>query len=102
MRSLGIYDSVKPKLVFGENIAQTLQFVQSGNAEIGIVALSLAVSPTVREKGRFREVPLDSYPRIEQGGVILKWVKDIDTARLFCSFLTSPEGRFILKKYGFS
>ena len=50
MRSLGVYDSVKLKLVFGENVAQALQFVQSGNAEIGIVALSLAISPTVRDR----------------------------------------------------
>jgi len=102
MRSLSVYELVKQKLVFGENVAQTLQFVQSGNAAIGIVALSLAVSPTVREQGRYWEVPLDSYPRIEQGGVILKWAKNVDAARVFRAFLTSPEGRSILKKYGFS
>jgi molybdate transport system substrate-binding protein len=102
MRSLGVYDSVKPKLVFGENVAQTLQFVQSGNAQIGIVALSLAVSPAAREQGRFWEVPRDSYPQLEQGGVILKWAKNVDAARMFRTFLTNPEGRSILKKYGFS
>ena len=101
MRSLGVYDAVRGKLVFGENVAQALQFVQSGNAEIGIVALSLAVSPSVREQGQFWEVPLDSYPRMEQGGVILKWAKDADAARLFAAFLTQPEGRSILKKHGF-
>ena len=101
MRSLGVYDAVRGKLVFGENVAQALQFVQSGNAEIGIVALSLAVSPSVREQGQFWEVPLDSYPRMEQGGVILKWAKDADAARLFAAFLTKPEGRAILKKHGF-
>ena len=102
MRSLSVYELVKQKLVFGENVAQTLQFVQSGNAAIGIVALSLALSPTVREQGRYWEVPLDSYPRSEQGGVILKWAKNVDAARVFRAFLTSPEGRSILKKYGFS
>jgi molybdate transport system substrate-binding protein len=101
MRSLGVYDSVKLKLVFGENVAQALQFVQSGSAEIGIVALSLAISPTVREQGRFWEIPLDSYPRLEQGGVILKWAKDADAARMFRAFLINPEGRAIFKKYGF-
>jgi molybdate transport system substrate-binding protein len=101
MRSLGVYDSVKGKLVFGENVAQALQFVQSGNAEIGIVALSLAMSPAVRQQGQYWEVPLDSYPRIEQDGVILKWAKDADAARSFRAFLTKPEGRSILKKYGF-
>jgi molybdate transport system substrate-binding protein len=102
MRSLGVYDAVKGKLVFGENVAQTLQFVQSGNAEIGIVALSLAVSPEVRDHGRYWEVPRDSYPRMEQGGVILKWAKDADAARKFRAFLTSPEGGSIFRKYGFS
>ena len=101
MRSLGVYDAVKLKLVFGENVAQALQFVQSGNAEIGIVALSLAISPAVREQGRFWEIPLDSYPRLEQGGVILKWAKDADAARMFRAFLTNPEGRSIFRKYGF-
>jgi len=101
MRTLGVYDSVKTKLVLGENVAQTLQFVQSGNAEIGIVALALAVAPTVRGQGRFWEVPLDRYPRMEQGGVILKWAKDPDAARTFRAFLMEPTGRSILKTYGF-
>ena len=101
MRSMGVYESVKAKLVFGENIAQTLQFVQSGNAEVGIVALSLAVAPTVREQGRFWEVPLDSYPRMDQGGVILKWAKNTDAAKAFRTFLTEPTGHSILKKFGF-
>jgi molybdate transport system substrate-binding protein len=102
MRSLGVYDAVKGKLVFGENVAQTLQFVQTGNAEIGIVALSLAISPEVRNQGRYWEVPLDSYPRMEQGGVVLRWAKDPDAARTFRAFLTSAEGRSIFKKYGFT
>lgn len=102
MRSLGVYDAVKDKLVFGENVVQTLQFVQTGSAEIGIVALSLAISPEVRDQGRYWEVPLDSYPRMEQGGVILKWAKDAEAARTFRAFLTSAEGRSIFKRYGFT
>ena len=102
MRSLGVYDAVKGKLVFGENVSQALQFVQTGNAEIGIVALSLAISPEVRDQGRYWEVPLDSYPRMEQGGVILKWAKDTEAARTFRAFLTGPEGRSIFKRYGFT
>src|SRR5205807_6511700 len=68
MRSAGVYDGVVTKLVFGENVSQALQFVQSGSAEIGVVALSLAVAPSVKNEGRFWEIPLDSYPRMEQGG----------------------------------
>ena len=101
MRSTGIYHSVQTKLVLGENIAQTLQFIQSGNAEIGIVALSLAVAPTVRGQGRLWEIPLDRYPRMNQGGVILKWAKDPDAAQAFRTFLIEPTGRSTLKKFGF-
>jgi molybdate transport system substrate-binding protein len=101
MRSLGVYDTAKPKLVFGDNVAQALQFVQSGNAQIGIVALSLALSPTIRPEGRFWEVPLEKYPRMEQGGVILKWAKDPDAARALRTFLTGADGRSVLKRYGF-
>jgi molybdate transport system substrate-binding protein len=102
MKALGVYDTVKSKLVLGENISQTMQFVQSGNAEIGIVALSLAMAPAARDQGRYWEVPLSSYPRIEQGGVILKAAKNPDAVRTFRSFLTDTDGRAILKKYGFS
>jgi molybdate transport system substrate-binding protein len=99
LRSLGIYDSVAKKLVLGENVAQALQFVQSGAADVGIVALSLALAPPVRGQGRYWEVPGTAYPKIEQGGVILK---DSKAAREFRSFLLDEVGRRILKKYGFS
>jgi molybdate transport system substrate-binding protein len=99
LRWLGVYDSVEGRLVLGENVAQTLQFVQSGAADVGIVALSLALAPPVRGQGRYWEVPLEAYPRIEQGGVILK---DSKAAREFRSFLLDAGGRRILKEYGFS
>jgi len=98
LRSMGLYDSLQPKLVLGENIAQTLQFVESGAADVGIVALSLAIAPPARDKGRYWEIPLDAYPKIEQGGVILK---DSPGARQFRSYLLSAAGRAILKRYGF-
>jgi len=98
LRTLGLYQSVEPKLVLGENIAQTLQFVESGAADAGIVAMSLALAPPVRARGRYWEIPLDAYPRIEQGGMILK---DSKAAREFREFLLSTDGRRILKQYGF-
>jgi molybdate transport system substrate-binding protein len=101
MRSSGVYEAVRSKIVLGENIAQTMQFIQSGNTEIGIVALSLAVAPRLRGQGRYWEIPLDRYPRMEQGGVILKWAKDPDAAKTFRAFLMEPGGRAILKKFGF-
>jgi molybdate transport system substrate-binding protein len=98
LRSLGLYQSVEPKLVLGENIAQTLQFVESGAADAGIVALSLAVAPPLETRGRYWEIPLNAYPRMEQGGIILK---DSAAARDFRAFLLSAGGRQILKQYGF-
>ena len=98
MRSMGVYDSVEKKLVFGENIAQTLQFVQSGAADVGIVALSLAVAPPVSGRGRYWEIPLEYYPKIEQGGAILNDSRD---AREFRLWLLSAAGQGILKRYGF-
>ncbi len=98
LRSLGLYQSVEVKLVLGENVAQALQFVESGAADAGIVALSLALAPPLRGRGRYWEVPLDAYPRMEQGGIILN---DSKAARNFRAFLLSAGGRRILKQYGF-
>jgi molybdate transport system substrate-binding protein len=99
LRSMGLYESVEKKLVLGENISQTLQFIQSGAADTGIVALSLALAPTVRAQGRYWEVPVSAYPKIEQGGVILK---DSLAAREFREWLLGPSGRSLLKQFGFS
>jgi molybdate transport system substrate-binding protein len=102
LRSLGLYDAVQAKLVMGENISQTFQMAQSGAAEVGIVALSLAIAPAAAGQGRYWEVPRDAYPRIQQGGAIMKWTKNPAAAQDFRAFLLSPEGRAILKRYGFS
>ncbi|MEI9971893.1 MAG: molybdate ABC transporter substrate-binding protein [Ignavibacteriota bacterium] len=99
LRSTGLYDSVAKKLVQGENISQTFQFVESGAADVGIVALSLAVAPNVRDQGRYWEFPPESYPKMEQAGVILK---ESPQAREFRDWLMAPAGRALLKRYGFS
>lgn len=101
MQKFGVYDRVKDKFVLGENVSQTLQFIASGSAEIGIIAMSLAKAPPVTVQGRYWEVPLDSYPRMEQGGVILNRVGRRDTADAFRSFLLGPDGQVILKQFGF-
>ncbi len=101
MTSLGVYDVIKYKLAYGENVSQALQYIQLGSAEIGVVALSLAVAPTVRDTGRYWEIPTTSYPRMEQGCVILKATKHEALARQFRVFLLADHGREILKSYGF-
>jgi molybdate transport system substrate-binding protein len=101
LRKAGVYDAVRERLVLGENIAQTAQFVESGSADVGIIALSLALAPTMRDKGHYWKIPLDSYPRLEQAGVIMTWAKDAEAARAFRDFMTGKEGQVILKRYGF-
>jgi molybdate transport system substrate-binding protein len=102
LKSLQVYDQVASRLVYGENIAQTAQFVQSGAADAGLLALSLAVAPQMRDAGRFWQVPLEAYPRMEQGGIILKSTKDLESARAFRDFILGEHGRQVLKQYGFS
>ncbi|MCS6897396.1 MAG: molybdate ABC transporter substrate-binding protein [Nitrospira sp.] len=105
LKHFGLYDRVEAKFVFGENIAQTAQFVQSGNVDIGIIALSLAVAPSLREAGRFWEIPLTAYPRLEQGAVILETARKngtFDAVKQFVDWVTAPPGQAILKRYGFS
>jgi molybdate transport system substrate-binding protein len=101
MRKAGIYEQVKDKLVYGENISQAAEFVQSGNAQAGIIALSLAVSPAMKNGNRW-EIPADSYPAIKQAAVILKASKNKDAARRFLDFVSGPPGREILQRFGFT
>jgi len=99
LRSMGLYDGLQPKLVLSENISQAFQFVQSGAADAGIVALSLASAPAARSQGRYWEVPAGTYPKMEQCGAILK---DSAAARQFRDWLTGSAGRALLARYGFS
>jgi molybdate transport system substrate-binding protein len=101
MEHFKVYDAVKDKLVLGENISQAAQFVQTGGADVGIIALSLAMAPAMKETGRYWEVPLDAYPRLEQGAVILKAARDPKTARAFWDYAKGPEGAGVLTRYGF-
>jgi molybdate transport system substrate-binding protein len=100
LQKAGIYESVKAKLVYGENISQAAQFVQSGNAEAGIVAMSLAVSPAMRDGKRW-EIPAEMHPAIEQGAIVLKDAQNKEAARAFLEFVKSTAGRAILAEYGF-
>jgi len=101
LKSFNLNDQVGDKLVLGENISQTAQFVASGNAQIGILALSLAVAPTLKDKGTYWEIPTDSYPLIEQAAVIPTAAADKTLARAFLDYVRTPEAQAILRQYGF-
>jgi len=101
MQKEGIYDRVKDKFVLGENISQSASFVLSGSADVGIVALSLALSPTMKDKGRYVEVPAGDYPPIQQACVMLGSSKNKETAKQFLSFIKTRAVSETLRKYGF-
>ncbi len=102
LRHDGLYDKVRDKLVLGENISQTAQFVISGSADTGIVALSLALSPTMKDQGKYFEIPESSYPPIDQAAVILKSSKNKESARRLLDFMRRPEIASLMQSYGFA
>jgi molybdate transport system substrate-binding protein len=101
MQHEGIYDKIKDKLVLGENIAQAASFVVTGTADVGIVALSLALSPNLKGKGRYLEIPASEYPPIEQAVVILNSSKNKDVAQQFLGYIRTTPAAAILQRYGF-
>ena len=101
MQHAGIYDKVKSKFVMGEDISQTAQFVQSGNADVGIVALSLALAPAMKDKGRFSIIPAEDYPAIIQAACIVKASKHQDLAKRFLDFIKQPATVAKMGEYGF-
>lgn len=102
LRHENIYDQVSAKFVLGENISQTATFVVSGNADVGIVALSLAVAPSMKDKGRYAEIPAADHPAIEQAAVILKSSTHQDIARQFIQYLKTSAIQELLRGYGFT
>lgn len=102
LKKENIYDKISGKLVLGENISQAATFAASGAADAGIVALALAVSPNMKDKGRYVEIPAEEYPPIEQACVILKSAKDKETARKFLEFVKTPAVKDVFRGYGFA
>lgn len=97
LQNAGIWDRVQPKLVYGDNIRQTMQYAETGNVEVAIVSLSLSIHST----GHWTLIPEDLHQPIDQGLAIMKTTKNEQAARAFITFLSSPQGKEIMKKYGF-
>ena len=97
----GLKDQVAGKLVLGENVSQAAQFVQSGNAQAGLIALSLATSPAMKDAGKYWELPAGSYPEMQQAVVVLSASKQKAAAQAFVDYVRSAEGTAILEQYGF-
>jgi len=101
LQKAGLYEQLKSKLVYGENISQAAQFVQSGSAQAGILALSLATSPFMKS-GKYWEIPRELYPPLEQAVVLLKSSPNKPAACAFLSFLQTESARATLARYGFT
>jgi molybdate transport system substrate-binding protein len=102
LRNSHVYDQVRAKLVLGENVSQAMQFVESGNADAGLVPLSLARSVAAGAVGDYVAVPPSLYPPIEQAGIVVRSSRSKDAARAFLAFLRQPEAVALLAEAGFA
>lgn len=102
LRKAGIWDKVASRLVLGENVTQTAQFVESGNAQVGLIALSLAMSPELSKKGGHALVPDDMHQPLEQGFIVTKRGAGNPVAAAFAKFMQSKEVQAILLRYGYT
>jgi molybdate transport system substrate-binding protein len=96
---LGLTEAVTPKIATGENITQTLQFVESGSAEVGFVALSQVIGKPATQVWM---VPQDDYAQIKQNAVLLKTGENNPAARAFLDYLKSDEAAAIIKAAGYT
>ena len=101
LKAAGLYEQVRPKLVLGENISQAAQFVQSGNAEVGIIALSVALMPGLAGAGRHAAVPPGSHPPLAQAAIIVSASAHKDVAREFLRFFNEPAVAADMQRFGF-
>jgi molybdate transport system substrate-binding protein len=97
----GVYQNVKPKLILGENISQTAQFAQSGNADAAFIAYSIALTAPMEKRGHVVLLPQESYPPLDQAAVVPRSSRNKEQARRFLEFLKSGEAQTILRQFGF-
>jgi len=102
LKKQGLYEQLKSKIVIGENISQAAQFAFTGNAEIGFVALSLALAPEMAGKGNYYIVPQKLYEPVEQTCILIKTPVLNTEAGKFKKFVLSPATKAIWEKYGYS
>jgi len=101
LKAAAVWEKVESKLVYGENVAQAAQFVQSGNAQVGIIALSLALSPELAKQGGYALIPDRLHQPLEQGFIITRRAAANSLAHAFARYMTGKEARIIMTRYGF-
>jgi molybdate transport system substrate-binding protein len=100
MKHVGLYEQVSDRLVIGENVSQAAQFVESGNAQVGFVALAFAAAPAMRGKGRYWQIPAEAYPPLDQGVVLLSRSQHKKEAASFLEYIKSSTAVALLQRYG--
>jgi molybdate transport system substrate-binding protein len=102
LKHYGLSEKVSDRLVLGENISQAAQFVESGNAQVGFVALAHAVAPAMQGKGKYWVVPAEAYPPLDQGVVLISRSAHQKDAAAFLEYVKTAEVAAVLRRYGFS
>lgn len=97
-----LYDTLEPKLVMGDSLAQTAQLVESGNADVGLLSRSLVLGPALTAEGTYVEIPPTLYPPIDQAAIVVKTSRQPALARQFIAFLGGGEARRHLERFGFA
>lgn len=101
MQKLGVWDNLQPRIVTGENLGQTMGFIESGNAELGFVALSQILDPKLNGKGARWDVPMDLHEPIKQDLILLTKGKDNPAARALMEFMGGPQAKAVIGRYGY-
>lgn len=101
MQKLEVWEKVQPKIVMGENLGQTMGFIQSGNAELGFVALSQVMDPKIKGQGSRWDVPNHLHEPIKQDVIVLTKGKDNQAAKALMEFIGGPQAKKIIERYGY-
>ena len=101
MQKLGIWESMQPRIVLGENLGQTMGFIESGNAQLGFVALSQVMEPKVKGKGSRWDVPTNLHEPIKQDVILLTRGKDNPAAKALLEFMRGPQAKEVIERYGY-
>jgi molybdate transport system substrate-binding protein len=102
MKHVKLYDQVSDRLVLGENVSQAAQFVESGNAQVGFVALAHVTSPAMQGKGKYWQIPAEAYPPLDQGLVIISRSRRKKQAAAFVEYIKTAESAKVLSRCGFT
>jgi len=102
LRLAGVYDTLQPKLVTGESIAQAAQLVESGNADVGVLSRSLVLGSTLNAEGTYVDIPTSLHPPIEQAAIVVRASREPALARAFVAFLGRDDARRHLERFGFA